>query len=386
MAGPRLTSRGLESSTAAAATLSAVQWAAAAGTADVVTAAFTPKLTALTDGLTVGVRHTLSNATTTPSLNTDGLGAHTIVKGYGVPLEPGDIPAEALYRYHASDGTWVLMNPQSQFRVPTAEWAEATGTADAITCAFDPTLGELDEAQDGLLVGVRAGAANATTAPTFSPDTFTARIIKKLGAQALAIGDIYGAGHEMLLRFHYDATTPWWELLNPATSAIAAAEQPKSKYLTGTAAGTDVDTAQPWFPTAGAVSVAAGAAYKFKGRLFLTRAAGTTSHTTAILFGGTATITAINYIAKANENDDGALLEHSAIKGAAATAVVVKAASTSATEVTVIEVEGLIVINAAGTLIPQFKYSVAPGGVPTVGIGTFFELQPLTSNPKGTWA
>jgi hypothetical protein len=87
----------------------------------------------------------------------------------------------------------------------------ATGTANAITATYasKPVL------YDGLLLGLRASAAN-TSAVTFAPNGLTARAVTKKGNTALVAGDIAAAGHELLLR--YVAATPRWELLNPATS------------------------------------------------------------------------------------------------------------------------------------------------------------------------
>lgn len=376
---PRLTTTGLVSSTAALTVTSDIQWAVGAGSAEVITAAYDPALTELFDGLAVSVRLTVTNETTTPTFEPDGLGAHTIVKDFGVALEPGDLPDEAILRYKAASTVWVLMNPNSHFRVPSASWAAAAGVADALTATFDPPIGAL---VDGMEVGIKAAAANATTAPTFSPDGFTARIIKKLGAQALVAGDIYGASHELKLRYHSNAT-PWWELMNPATNSVASLGL--SKFAIADVAGADSATAQPWFPSGGAVTVAAGQAYKFEGYLRLSRAAGAGAHTTGILFAGTATLTQIGGLAYANSNDTAALAALSAIPFEVATETVVKASSTSTSEQITIYVKGIVVFANAGTFIPQFKYSGAPGGVPTVKKPTFFTMEPL-NNPQGTWA
>lgn len=95
-----------------------------------------------------------------------------------------------------------------------AAWADAGGTADAITAAYSIPVTAL---VDGQLCYVRALAANATTTPTFSPNGLTARTIVKNGGQALAAGDIAGDGHELELR--YDLSNTRWELMNPKSSA-----------------------------------------------------------------------------------------------------------------------------------------------------------------------
>lgn len=152
--------------------------------------------------------------------------------------------------------------------------------------------------------------------------------------------------------------------------------------------GQNVNTAQPWFPTAGAVAVEAVTSYFFEGQLFTTRAAGTTSHTTGILFGGTATLTDIGYLGWCKEGDTNALADISAFWSQAATSLVVKAASTSGTENTILGCEGIVRINAAGTFIPQFIYSSAPGGAPTIKEQSYFRMWPIGDNTTelvGTW-
>jgi hypothetical protein len=106
---------------------------------------------------------------------------------------------------------------EGQVQDGVLNWAAAGGTADAITANYTIALTAL---VDGQLCYVRAGAANATTTPTFSPNGITARVIVKNGGQALAIGDIAGAGHELELRYLVASTR--WELMNPAASALPA--------------------------------------------------------------------------------------------------------------------------------------------------------------------
>jgi hypothetical protein len=100
----------------------------------------------------------------------------------------------------------------SQVQAGMTNWVVATGTADALAASYSPALAAL---VDGQYCFVRAGFANATTTPTFSPNGLTARTITKLGGTAIAIGDIAGAGAELILRYNLASTR--WELLNPAT-------------------------------------------------------------------------------------------------------------------------------------------------------------------------
>lgn len=96
-------------------------------------------------------------------------------------------------------------------------WAVAGGVADAITANYSIPTGTL---VDGQQFYVRAGFANATTTPTFSPDGKTARTITKNGNQPLVIGDITGAGFEAI--FRYRASDTKYELMNPANVLTSA--------------------------------------------------------------------------------------------------------------------------------------------------------------------
>lgn len=93
--------------------------------------------------------------------------------------------------------------------------ATATGgTADAITATFAPVP---RYASNGVPLSVRATAANATTTPTFTPNSgvIAAATIVKGNNLPLAVGDIAGAGH--WLELAWDSTLSKWVLLNPAT-------------------------------------------------------------------------------------------------------------------------------------------------------------------------
>ena len=133
--------------------------------------------------------------------------------------------------------------------------ATAGGTADAITATYSPAPAALVA---GLTLYVRAASANATTTPQFSPNGLTGKVIVKNNNQALAVGDIAGAGH--WLHLVYDATNGVWELMNPATfigavqtggTANGVAYLNASKVLTtGTALTFDGTN----FATTGAIS------------------------------------------------------------------------------------------------------------------------------------
>jgi hypothetical protein len=160
------------------------------------------------------------------------------------------------------------------------------------------------------------------------------------------------------------------------------------KVLDADAAGQNVITAQPWFPTLGAVAVAANTCWRLYGWLHL--ATGVTTHTTGILFGGTASLVVS---APIDHNADiyspvtvDSIVAASSYKHSSSAAnAVLNATSTAGS--TAIFVEGVLRVNAAGTIIPQFQFNAAPGSC-TVKRGSFFRLEllgPNTITSIGTW-
>lgn len=88
--------------------------AVAGGTANALTATFSPSLTALLNGVPLFIRCAAPNTTDAPTLNVDGLGVKTICKGANVTLVPGDIAGSgfwAILQYDATLDKFVLANP-----------------------------------------------------------------------------------------------------------------------------------------------------------------------------------------------------------------------------------------------------------------------------------
>lgn len=169
------------------------------------------------------------------------------------------------------------------------------------------------------------------------------------------------------------------------TSDFRVLATPISTILSADATGTNVNTAQSVFPTNGTFTAQDRTTYCFEAVYIITRAAGVTSHTTAVLFGGTATLTSIDYLAEASTTTGNALAATSHITGSAATAVTVTAASTSATENLRVRLNGVVRFNVGGTFIPQFQFSAAPGGAPTIKRGSYFQMLPLGGYTAATF-
>ena len=150
--------------------------------------------------------------------------------------------------------------------------------------------------------------------------------------------------------------------------------------------GGNVNTAQPFFEAANdTITLEAATSYLFEGVIEITRAAGTTSHTIDVLLGGTASFTDISWQCTCRNGAASATvpIRPYTNHGHVATAMTVSVASTT-TDSTSFLIKGMMRINAAGTVIPQFKYSAAPGGVPTIKKSSYFTFTPIGSNTVGS--
>lgn len=105
----------------------------------------------------------------------------------------------------------------TDYQKAAAITSAAGGTADAITATFTPPIAALT---NGMKLYVRAGYANATTTPTFTPNSgvIVAKSIVKGAGAALSASDIAGGGY--WLELQYDGPLDKWVLLNPANGVV----------------------------------------------------------------------------------------------------------------------------------------------------------------------
>ena len=135
---------GISAASVSTAVARVVQIADAAGLADVITAAFTPAITALTDGLEVRVKAFLANATATPTINIDSLGAKTIVKNGNNALDIADISGlghELQLVYNSTNDNVELLNPANSGVGVGQTWQVVTGSR-AINTTFTNSTGK----------------------------------------------------------------------------------------------------------------------------------------------------------------------------------------------------------------------------------------------------
>ena len=163
--------------------------------------------------------------------------------------------------------------------------------------------------------------------------------------------------------------------------------------LNGTLAGANVNTAQNVLGVG--VTLSSSTRYAFEAVYALSKTAGTTSHTTGIGFGGTATINNIGYWAQAGSiNSNGFVdLSNSAsfqyyIQTAANT--VLNGAQAAASTFRLYKISGTVSVGTGGTFIPQYTLSAAPGGAYTTAAGCWFRIYPIgaagSNISVGTWA
>lgn len=161
--------------------------AAAGGTADALTATYSPVITALVNGTKFLVEAASANATTTPTMNVNGIGAKTIVKGANSALAVGDIGGSGHWlelTYDSSLDKFVLSNPVKGISTTTVFAADLQamtyqtfttgGTSTAFTLTPSPALSALATNQEfSVLFHTAAG-----TTPTLAISGLTAKNLK----------------------------------------------------------------------------------------------------------------------------------------------------------------------------------------------------------------
>ena len=165
----------------------------------------------------------------------------------------------------------------------------------------------------------------------------------------------------------------------PVTSKRGLSPSTMLRYNNATSTITNATGLQNWLGAVN-VNVAATTAYLFRGHFRMSRAAGGTTHTVNLGFGGTATLTAINYQVISTTGAGNILISPQMTFLATASSTAVTASSTSTTENNYIEMQGVVEINGAGTFIPQVAFSAAPGGAGTIAAGAYFEITPIGVN------
>jgi len=145
-------------------------WVVATGTANAITATYSPAIAALVDGLILSFRAAAANTTTTPTFSPNGLTARTITKKGGSALVAGDIGgnlAEYWVRYNLANTRWELLNPTG-----------VSGIVDLTTATIDTAADYVvfHDATDGALKKALANTIAASTATTTTTASSSATV------------------------------------------------------------------------------------------------------------------------------------------------------------------------------------------------------------------
>jgi len=151
-------------------------------------------------------------------------------------------------------------------------------------------------------------------------------------------------------------------------------------------------TVQQIFPTTNDVfTYSASTTYIVRGVLYITGGDGT-NHTVGLAFtvGGGGSLTNIAYTTRATH----IAVANTVVSTAADRAWITQSTMTTATSngkgPTIIQLDGIIRTNVAGTITPQLQFNTAPNGTtPTVGMGSYMEFMPIGTNTMtsvGPWA
>lgn len=193
----------------------ALQIAAAGGTADAITADFTPDVT-LTDMTVCAVVAASANATTTPTFAPDGLTAHTITKRGGSALVAGDISASGhvlLLEYNLANTRWELLNPAkientqvTGLGTMSTQAASAVAISGGTITGLGTPSGATDAATKGYVDTAILGLSNKAPCRLASTanlnGTYLAGVLTNAGALAALVVDgvTVVAGDRLLLK------------------------------------------------------------------------------------------------------------------------------------------------------------------------------------------
>ena len=193
----------------------------------VVTLNLDSSLSLLVTGATVSFRPLHSNVTTSPTLNVNGLGAHTIRLLNGQNVVAGDLQQpnpSANYvtcMWDATNG-WLLLNPYISVYT-TAQQTQGgllnhgtdTGAADAYAVALTPAITAYT---DGLQVTFNPANVNLTTIPTLAINGLAAKTITSPNVTIpVATGDL---SNTQLAWCIYSSAAGVFMLMTPAVSGF----------------------------------------------------------------------------------------------------------------------------------------------------------------------
>lgn len=166
-----------------------------------------------------------------------------------------------------------------------------------------------------------------------------------------------------------------YSLTLPVTTGIIPGLQ--LYRLNSAYAGSNATGSQNIFPYG--VTLVSGKMYNFEAVYSLSKSAGVTSHTFALVFGGTATLNNISYAAFGGGSGtyNTVALSSNMLTSTQASATVFTGNQTNASNMIMARINGSVSVNSGGSFIPQYALSAAPGGAYSTGIGSYFAIYPI---------
>jgi hypothetical protein len=143
------------------------------------------------------------------------------------------------------------------------------------------------------------------------------------------------------------------------------------------------------------VTLSASTVYEFEINYVLAKTAGTTSHTTSIGFGGTATVNnilwqALGMVAATMPISTLVTGTANVVATNSTAAVQMAPAISTAGFINFAVIKGTVSINTGGTFIPQYTLSAAPGGAYSTQAGSYIRIAPVSASGSntsvGAWA
>jgi len=185
----------------------------------------------------------------------------------------------------------------------------------------------------------------------------------------------------------YDGTSAYFTPIGSQRGIVPGMQY----YRLNTAyVGTNTTAAQAFFNAN--VTLSSSTVYEFEALIYHFKATSSTSHSTNILFGGTATINNIFYQVLNAASSSAPPQYDSGVTGliSNSAAAVPISAVIATTIYRSFRFNGTVSINSGGTFIPQYSFSNTPGGGYSTGIGSYFAIWPVGTSGSnisvGTWA